>query len=114
MTKTENNSFNIGLDVISISKFNNCSQSFIKRILTDNEYLEFLKINDEAKPKFLASRWVLKESTFKATKTNKVFFTNIEFIKSPDGYGYICNTFPNVRTSISYNDDLVYCVAICI
>lgn len=113
MTRNVSNSFNIGLDVTNISKFRNCSNSFVKRILTTNEYDEYLKINTSQRARFLASRWVLKESAFKAiSNDHNIFFINIEFSKSDNDSFYYCKTFPNLKTSISYNDDLVYCVAI--
>ncbi|MDE5841579.1 MAG: 4'-phosphopantetheinyl transferase superfamily protein, partial [Malacoplasma sp.] len=64
-TKIKNN-YAIGIDVTSILKFQNKNEKFAKRILTKNEYLNYLKIDDYLKSKFLAVRWALKEATYKA------------------------------------------------
>ncbi|BAC43825.1 holo-acyl carrier protein synthase [Malacoplasma penetrans HF-2] len=113
MEKTINKpNFNIGIDVTKIDYFVNKSDKFIKRLLTDNEYNQYLKIDNNLKPRFLASRWALKEATFKAiNEFHKIFFINIEFIKN-DNNSYTCTTFKNVKVSISYDGNQVFATAI--
>lgn len=111
MKKTINKTnFSIGIDVTNIDYFINKSDRFIKRLLTKNEYNQYLKIDNNLKARFLASRWALKEATFKAVNEfHKIFFINIEFIKNENTY--ICTTFENVRVSISYDGNQVFATA---
>ncbi|MDE5949708.1 MAG: 4'-phosphopantetheinyl transferase superfamily protein [Malacoplasma sp.] len=109
-TKIRNN-YAIGIDVTNVQRFIDKKEIFAKRILTKNEYLDYLKTEDYLKPKFLAVRWALKEATYKAiSKFNNIFFTNIEFIKM--NRHYKCMTFKNVEVSVSYNENLVYAIAL--
>lgn len=102
--------FGVGIDVTNINYFLNKSDKFVKRILTKNEYDQFLKTEYDLRPRFLAVRWVLKEATFKAiNEFYKVFFTNIEFVKNNNSY--VCSTFENVKVSASYENNLVYAIA---
>lgn len=103
--------FGVGIDVTKISYFKNKSEHFIKRILTKNEFLEYLNIDDLNKPKFLASRWALKEATYKALNLKDIFFINLEFLKQKNG-SIICTSFNDVKVSISYCEDKVYAIAI--
>ena len=108
--KTKNN-YAIGVDVTNVKKFENKSEAFIKRFLTKNEYQKYLETKKELKPKFLAAHWVLKEATYKAvSKFHNIFFTNIEFIKFDNKYK--CTTFDEAEVSVSYNQDLVYAIAL--
>lgn len=112
MEKIKDKEFGVGIDVTNINFFNNKTSAFVKRILTTNEYQEYLKIDINYRNKFLASRWALKEAAFKAiNEFHNIFFTQIEFIKNING-SYTCLTFKNLKVSISYNEDLVYAIAI--
>ncbi|MDE7099903.1 MAG: 4'-phosphopantetheinyl transferase superfamily protein [Malacoplasma sp.] len=109
-TKIKNN-YAVGIDVTNIQKFVNKKEIFAKRILTKNEYLDYLKTDDYLKPKFLAVRWALKEAAYKAiSKFKNIFFTNIEFIRTNNYYK--CITFDEIEVSVSYNENLVYAIAI--
>lgn len=109
-TKIKNN-YAIGIDVTNIERFKNKKDFFAKRILTKNEYSVYLNTDESLKAKFLAVRWALKEATYKAISNfENIFFTNIEFIKVDNKYK--CVTFERVEVSVSYNNNLIYAIAL--
>ncbi len=54
----------IGIDVTRISRFNNKNKKFLEKVLHVSEIEEYEKIDD--KPKFLATRWAIKEAIYKS------------------------------------------------
>lgn len=54
----------IGIDITSIKRFENKKDSFIKKILSNEEYIDWNSSNN--KELFLAQRWSIKEAIFKA------------------------------------------------
>lgn len=114
MKKINNYFYDIGIDVTEISRFQKLSESFIKRFLTQNEYEDYMDVEESLKPKFLASRWALKEAVYKATsKWRPTPFVGIEFKKNPKGY-IECTNFNNIKVSLSYSKDKVYAIALTI
>lgn len=110
----KNNNYDIGIDATNIKRFEKVSQHFIKRILTNNEYQDYLLIeNQQQKLKFLASRWSLKEAVFKVVgNTEKAqHFINIEFY-SDDNNKVFCKTYPNIKVSLTYVDNIVCSIAL--
>ena len=61
----------IGIDLTRISRFENASESFIEKILHENELLDYSKAKNKAR--FLAKRWSVKEALFKADNKLKEF-----------------------------------------
>ena len=92
----------IGIDITNISRFKEVSESFIKRVLHENE----VKLYETSgnKPRFLAKRWSIKEALFKADNSFKEF-SNIELIDN----GRI-TSFKGFDISTSTEDD--YYIAI--
>ncbi|MBX4209954.1 MAG: 4'-phosphopantetheinyl transferase superfamily protein [Mollicutes bacterium PWAP] len=95
----------IGIDITKISRFKNKNNSFIKRILSKEEIEKYEKSKN--KEKFLASRWSLKESIFKAENVN-FRFNKINIIKDEFGR-YI---YEGYLLSTSTEDDIYISVAI--
>ena len=54
----------IGVDITSIKRFEDKKINFIKKVLSDNEFIEREKT--ENKLLYLAQRWAIKEALFKA------------------------------------------------
>lgn len=54
----------IGVDITSINRFKDKKISFVKKVLTDEEFSDWEKA--ENKELFLAQRWSIKEALFKA------------------------------------------------
>ena len=54
----------IGVDITSIKRFEDKKINFIKKVLSDNEFIEWEKT--ENKLLYLAQRWAIKEALFKA------------------------------------------------
>lgn len=54
----------IGVDITSIKRFEDKKINFIKKVLSDNEFIEWKKT--ENKLLYLAQRWAIKEALFKA------------------------------------------------
>lgn len=86
----------IGVDITSIKRFENKKMAFIKKILSQEEMLDWEKSHN--KELFLAQRWSIKEAIFKAnnnfhdySKINlerenggKFFFKNFEISTSKE------------------------------
>ncbi|WAM07921.1 4'-phosphopantetheinyl transferase superfamily protein [Mycoplasmopsis cynos] len=55
-----------GTDLTTVSRFKNKSQKFAEKILSEQEYVQFQKMEDERqKSLFLARVWAIKESIYK-------------------------------------------------
>lgn len=54
----------IGVDITSIKRFENKKINFIKKVLSNEEFLEWEKT--ENKELYVAQRWAIKEALFKA------------------------------------------------
>ncbi|MCF0217452.1 MAG: 4'-phosphopantetheinyl transferase superfamily protein [Malacoplasma sp.] len=103
--------FSVGIDVENINRFKNLDNKIITRVLTANEYEQFLKTEKELHPKFIATHWVLKEAVYKAiSEFHKIFFLKIEFMKKNNKY--ICTNFKNVKVSIAYSGDFIFGFAV--
>ena len=67
----------IGVDITSIKRFEDKKINFIKKVLSDNEFIEWEKT--EIKLLYLAQRWSIKESLFKVNNNlNYYHLINIE------------------------------------
>ncbi|MGL4343302.1 MAG: holo-ACP synthase [Metamycoplasmataceae bacterium] len=86
----------IGVDITTISRFKEKDENFARKILSENEFQEFLEI--ENKSYYLATRWAIKEAIFKADNSfasfnkidihknnNKYFFQNFHISTSHEG-----------------------------
>lgn len=54
----------IGVDITSIKRFANRKLNFVKKVLSDEEFIEWEKV--ENKDLYIAQRWAIKEAIFKA------------------------------------------------
>ncbi|MCU4117092.1 4'-phosphopantetheinyl transferase superfamily protein [Mycoplasma zalophi] len=93
----------VGIDITSISRFLNKTDEFAKRILSNEEFTEYQKINN--KGKYLATRWAIKEAIFKADNAFNTF-SNINIKKNQKYY------FDNFDISTSSEGDFVIAMAI--
>lgn len=93
---------NLGVDLVTISRFKNKNKEFIERLLSEEELAEFNKLdNEESKELFLARSWAIKEAIFKAD--NSYFkFNKINLIKINNEWN-----FKNFKISISHENDLL-------
>ena len=92
----------IGIDITNISRFEEVSESLIKRILHKNEVILYKE--SENKPRFLAKKWSIKEALFKADNS-LMEFSKIELIDENRK-----TTFRDFEISTSTEDD--YYIAI--
>ncbi|TPR54317.1 4'-phosphopantetheinyl transferase superfamily protein [Metamycoplasma neophronis] len=92
----------VGVDLSRIYRFKKVKRNLIEKILHPKEILEYDKLSKKDKPKYLASRWAIKEAIFKAD--NQYFFFNqILIIKTLEGR-YL---FEGFEISTSNEGDLV-------
>ncbi|MCD8209377.1 MAG: holo-ACP synthase [Coprobacillus sp.] len=63
MAKVSNYHPSIGVDMTTISRFNDPSASFVKTVLSPSERKEYQESKN--KPQYLATRWAVKEAFFK-------------------------------------------------
>lgn len=75
----------VGIDITKISRFDNWTESKIKRILHPEEIMELSQAND--KSLFLATRFAIKESLFKIDN-NLFHFDKINIRKENKRYVY--------------------------
>lgn len=90
----------IGVDITSIKRFENKKISFVKKILSNREFIEWEK--SENKQLYLAQRWAIKESLFKADN-NLHNYHEIDISRNEKGK-FI---FKNFEISTSKEDDYV-------
>lgn len=95
----------IGTDITSIRRFNNKKISFVKRILSPEEIKGWNA--SENKSLFLAQRWSIKESLFKANNDFHDFST-INIKRNSKGKF----EFKNYEISTSKEDDYVISVVL--
>ena len=87
----------VGIDITRISRFNNWTESKIKRILHPSEMDLLLQANNKAL--FLATRFAIKESLFKIDN-NLFHFDKIYIMKENNRYVY-----KDFQISTSKEDD---------
>lgn len=80
----------IGIDIVELSRIEeiiNTKSSFIKRVLTSNEYQLFKILPHKRQVEFLAGRFACKEAFSKALGTGigKVGLQDIEILKEVTG-----------------------------
>ncbi|WP_322962362.1 4'-phosphopantetheinyl transferase superfamily protein [Mycoplasmopsis cynos] len=92
----------IGTDLTTVSRFKNKSQKFAEKILSEQEYVQFQKMEDERqKSLFLARVWAIKESIYKAD--NCFYdFRKINLVKINGRW-----TFRDFSISISHERNLL-------
>ena len=95
----------IGVDIALISRFEAKDEKFIKKILTNKEYEQFIKLEGVRKLEYLAGRFAAKEAYYKAMKNPKIGYHDVEII---DDYfeGPVIND-PKAKLSISHDGDYV-------
>lgn len=99
----------VGIDITSIKRFNDRKDSFIKRILTEEEYSVYNELSIVKKPVFLATRWACKEAIFKATEDPK--YLEYSILNSKSGKPYVLN-HENMKVSISHEGDTAIAIVI--
>ena len=95
----------IGVDIVQISRIQ-CTEAFVKKILSDDEYRLFTKIpNEHRKKEFLAGRFACKEAYSKALGTGigKVGFRDISVIN--DEFGKPVINQENTLVSIAHEKE---------
>ncbi len=93
----------IGVDITKISRFNNVSDAFISRFLSEKELESYKKLDEKLKPSFLAVRWAIKEAMFKADNSY-YSFNKINLFKENGRYVTDDNNF---YISTSTEDDIL-------
>ena len=98
----------IGIDIAEIARFED-REDLAKRILSEYEYEEYMRRVDKAS--YLASRFAVKESYFKASQ-NHIDYRKIETRKDGDRpVLYIDGVKADAEMSISHD---VYAIAVVI
>ena len=95
----------IGVDITSIKRFENKNELFAKKILSEQEFLQWQKSEQPAL--FLAQRWSIKEALFKANNDYHNF-QNINIVREPSGRF----SFKNFQITTSKEDDYVVAVVL--
>ena len=93
----------IGIDLTTISRFKNKSETFVKTILSEQELIEYNLA--ENKELFLATRWAIKEALFKCDNS-LLPFSKINIKKEDRKY-----KFENYSISTSSEGDLYIAIA---
>lgn len=90
----------IGVDITSIKRFENKSDAFVKKVLSNDEYQEWLQVTNQ--PLYLAQRWAIKEALFKANN-DLHDFSKVNLTRNQKGIFL----FKNFKITTSKEDDYV-------
>ncbi len=96
----------IGVDIVELNRLNIDNEHFLKRILTQKEYLIFQSINNEKrKREYLGGHFAGKEAYMKACHLGlgKIAFTDIEILNDEDGCPYLNDEHAHI--SISHENE---------
>ncbi|ADE19549.1 4'-phosphopantetheinyl transferase superfamily protein [Mycoplasma crocodyli] len=96
----------VGIDLVKVSRFNNKTDEFVKKILSDYEQKIFKEVHPDKKPLFLARAWALKEAIFKADNSQADFSKIVVYKKDNK---WCSNGF---ELSISHEGSLLIAIAI--
>ncbi len=100
----------IGVDIAKISRFENKSEHFVKRILSEKELNIYASLNIENKIVYLATRFSAKEALFKAFKNKNFDFSTISILNEKNGAPYVEFETPyKIHISISHEKEYVIC-----
>lgn len=104
--------YQIGIDIVDNIRFKHLSQFAIKRMLTVNEYNEYIQVHDNYKHLYLASRWTTKEAIYKAiNEFIKINLINIEILYKQNKNPY-CTNIDNISLSISHTENFTIAIAL--
>lgn len=93
----------LGVDLTKKTRFLDVNEKFIQKVLHPDEIIEYQKEDD--KPKYIATRWAIKEAIFKSN--NEEFsFNKIRIQKIDRTY-----RFEDYLISTSDEDDYIIAVA---
>lgn len=99
----------VGIDMVTINRFETASEKLINKILTEDELIIFNSLVNEKKATFLATRWASKEAIFKATQDPK--YLSYSILNMDNGKPYIFK-HNELKLSISHEDNLVIAIVI--
>lgn len=98
---------NIGCDIVENKRLENKSETFINKVLTEDEKVLYAKEG----LLFLTGRFAAKEAVMKCLdNTKKLTFTDIEILRDDNG-SPTCN-IDNVRVSISHEKEYTIAYAL--
>lgn len=98
---------NIGCDIVENKRLENKSETFINKVLTEDEKVLYTKEG----LLFLTGRFAAKEAVMKCLdNTKKLTFTDIEILRDDNG-SPTCN-IDNVKVSISHEKEYTIAYAL--
>lgn len=104
--------YEIGIDLVENKRFINYPINNVKRILTNNEYNEYLKIDSKYQSLYLASRWSAKEAIYKAVNNViNINLINIEILYGNNKKPY-CTNIKNISLSVSHTENNTIAIAL--
>jgi holo-[acyl-carrier protein] synthase len=95
----------IGVDLAKLARFENKDEKFVKKILTSNEYEQYVKLEEERKVEYLAGRFAAKEAYYKAVNNSKLGYHDVEIIDDYFSGPQISDK--KAKISISHDGDYV-------
>ena len=107
-------SMRVGIDLVEHKDMEYKEDRFIKRVLSEQEYIYYQTIsNKKRRIEYLSSRFACKEAVFKCYQTN-VSFQDITILNNELGAPYVLikNEKVNIQLSLSHTDN--YSVAIAV
>ncbi len=92
----------VGTDIVYIPRIE-LKETFIRYILTEDEYSEYSLINQDTRRKeYIAGRFASKEAIFKATQDKE--YLSYSILNKDDGRPYV-KDHPEIEISISHDGD---------
>ncbi len=113
----EEKNMKIGIDLVEHKDIVNKDERFIKRVLSEEEFIYYSKItNAKRKIEYIASRFACKEAIFKCyEKMDPPFdFRNISILNNKNGAPYVLINQKTTQLQISLSHTEHYSVAVAI
>lgn len=99
----------LGTDIVKVSRFNDVSESFLKRVFHPLELDEVKAISNTSN--YLAKRFAAKEALYKAVN-NKIEFRDIAVLNKKSGEPYFqCSLTDTLNIHLSISDEKDYAIA---
>jgi holo-[acyl-carrier protein] synthase len=101
----------IGVDIVKLDRIKNNLSGIADKILSleEKQIYESLDV-DKRKIEFVGGRFAFKEALFKARKA-AFAFNKVSLLNNEDGSPYVKDE-PNIKVSISHEDDYVICFVV--